>query len=103
MVVLWPRSGGSAPGSSCWVRTVCLQLLIWILCFVNGEEQPFSVEVRTGARRQAFISAERHDLFLLIGGFLMLTECLEEISVFMVDYYRVKPGSDSQHLTTESL
>ncbi|XP_015246743.1 PREDICTED: matrix metalloproteinase-16 isoform X1 [Cyprinodon variegatus] len=25
--------------------TLCLQLLLWILCAVNGEEQPFSVEV----------------------------------------------------------
>lgn len=28
--------------------TICLQLLLWILCAVNGEEQPFSVEVRNG-------------------------------------------------------
>ncbi|XP_067342362.1 matrix metalloproteinase-16-like isoform X3 [Channa argus] len=28
----------------CCVGTLCLQLLLWILCAVNGEEQPFSVE-----------------------------------------------------------
>lgn len=33
--------------SSC-MGTLCLQLLLWILCAVNGEEQPFSVEVRSG-------------------------------------------------------
>nr|XP_046226838.1 matrix metalloproteinase-16-like isoform X1 [Scatophagus argus] len=30
--------------SSCCMGTLCLQLLLWILCAVNGEEQPFSVE-----------------------------------------------------------
>uniref|UniRef100_A0A1A8P6E9 Matrix metallopeptidase 16 (Membrane-inserted) n=1 Tax=Nothobranchius rachovii TaxID=451742 RepID=A0A1A8P6E9_9TELE len=29
---------------SCCMGTLCLQLLLWILCAVNGEEQPFSVE-----------------------------------------------------------
>lgn len=32
---------------SCCMGTICLQLLLWILCAVNGEEQPFSVEVGT--------------------------------------------------------
>uniref|UniRef100_A0A3P8SKW1 Matrix metallopeptidase 16 n=1 Tax=Amphiprion percula TaxID=161767 RepID=A0A3P8SKW1_AMPPE len=30
--------------NSCCMGTLCLQLLLWILCAVNGEEQPFSVE-----------------------------------------------------------
>lgn len=34
--------------NSCCMGTLCLQLLLWILCAVNGEEQPFSVEVRAG-------------------------------------------------------
>ncbi|XP_072306630.1 matrix metalloproteinase-16-like isoform X1 [Eucyclogobius newberryi] len=29
---------------SCSMGTLCLQLLLWILCAVNGEDQPFSVE-----------------------------------------------------------
>ena len=32
------------------IGTLCVQFLLWILCAVNGEEQPFSVEVRGGER-----------------------------------------------------
>lgn len=34
--------------NSFYLGTLCLQFLLWILCAVNGEEQPFSVEVRMG-------------------------------------------------------
>lgn len=46
MVLLAVRRRGCL--GSCCAGTLCLQLLLWILCAVNGEEQPFSVEVSTG-------------------------------------------------------
>jgi len=45
MVLLGVRDRRRLRG--CCVGTLCLQLLLWILCAVNGEEQPFSVEVRS--------------------------------------------------------
>lgn len=45
MVLLAARSRRCL--GSCCMGTLCLQLLLWVLCAVNGEEQPFSVEVRT--------------------------------------------------------
>lgn len=59
MVLLAARSRRCL--NSCCMGTLCLQLLLWILCAVNGEEQPFSVEVRTVICWHGSISIKEQD------------------------------------------
>lgn len=40
---------------SCCMGTLCLQLLLWILCAVKGESQTFSVEVRKFVGEKKYI------------------------------------------------
>lgn len=98
---------------SCCMGTLCLQLLLWILCAVNGEEQPFSVEVRAGTVVcwHGSISSARNGLSfpLVCIMFGLLSECcvcgtllsmLESLLMFLLT-----TGSlwDAQLVCTSSL